>query len=55
MKNITVIDYGMSNLHSVIKSFQKVSDKRYKVCVATTNEDLEIASMIVLPGQGAAK
>ena len=55
MKNITVIDYGMSNLHSVIKSFQKVSDKRYKVCVATTNEDLEKASMIVLPGQGAAK
>ena len=55
MKNITVIDYGMSNLHSVIKSFQKVSDKKYKVCVATTNEDLEKASMIVLPGQGAAK
>ena len=55
MKNITVIDYGMSNLHSVIKSFQKVSNKKYKVCVATTNEDLEKASMIVLPGQGAAK
>ena len=43
MKNITVIDYGMSNLHSVIKSFQKVSDKNYKVCVATTNEDLELS------------
>ena len=55
MKNITVIDYGMSNLHSVIKSFQKVSSKKYKVCVATTNEDLAKASMIVLPGQGAAK
>ena len=55
MKNITVIDYGMSNLHSVIKSFQKVSNKKYKVCVATANEDLEKASMIVLPGQGAAK
>ena len=55
MKNITVIDYGMSNIHSVIKSFQKVSDKKYKVCIATTNEDLEKASMIVLPGQGAAK
>ena len=55
MKNITVIDYGMSNLHSVIKSFQKASNKKYKVCVATTNEDLKKASMIVLPGQGAAK
>ena len=41
MKNITVIDYGMSNLHSVIKSFQKVTNKKYKVCVASTNEDLE--------------
>ena len=55
MKNIAVIDYGMSNLHSVIKSFQKASNKKYSVCVATTNEDLKKASMIVLPGQGAAK
>ena len=55
MKNIAVIDYGMSNLHSVIKSFQKVSNKKYKLYVATTNQDLEKASIIVLPGQGAAK
>ena len=55
MKNIAVIDYGMSNLHSVIKSFQKVSNKKYKLCVAPTNQDLEKASIIVLPGQGAAK
>ena len=55
MKNIAVIDYGMSNLHSVIKSFQKVSNKKYKLCVATTSKDLETASIIVLPGQGAAK
>ena len=55
MKNIAVIDYGMSNLHSVIKSFQKVSNKKYKLCVATTNEELKKASIIVLPGQGAAK
>ncbi len=55
MKNIAVIDYGMSNLHSVVKSFQKVSNKKYKLCVATTNQDLEKASIIVLPGQGAAK
>ena len=55
MKNIAVIDYGMSNLHSVIKSFQKVSNKKYKLCVATTSQDLEKSSIIVLPGQGAAK
>ncbi len=55
MKKIAVIDYGMSNLHSVIKSFQKASDKRYNLHVVTSEKDLEDASMIVLPGQGAAK
>ena len=55
MKKIAVIDYGMSNLHSVIKSFQKVSNKRYKLCVVTSEKDLKEASLVVLPGQGAAK
>ena len=55
MKKIAVIDYGMSNLHSVIKSFQKASDKRYKLCVVTSEKKLKDASMIILPGQGAAK
>ena len=34
MNKIAVIDYGMSNLHSVVKAFQKVVDKNYSVYVA---------------------
>ena len=45
----------MSNLHSVIKSFQKASDKKYKLSVVTSEKELKEASMIILPGQGAAK
>ncbi len=55
MKKIAVIDYGMSNLHSVIKAFQKVTDKNYKLYIANSSEDLDSASIIILPGQGAAR
>jgi len=54
MKKISVIDYGMSNLHSVLKSFQKVIDKKYSLSIAKTIKDLEDSSIIILPGQGAA-
>lgn len=54
MKKIAVIDYGMSNLHSVLKSFQKVIDKNYTLAVAKSIKDLDTASIIILPGQGAA-
>jgi len=54
MKKISVIDYGMSNLHSVLKSFQKVIDKKYSLSIAKTIKDLQDASIIILPGQGAA-
>ena len=54
MKKIAVIDYGMSNLHSVIKAFQKVTDKNYKLYIANSSKDLDSASIIILPGQGAA-
>ncbi len=55
MKKIAVIDYGMSNLHSVTKAFQKVVDKNCKLYIANTSKDLDDASFIVLPGQGAAR
>ena len=54
MKKIAVIDYGMSNLHSVLKSFQKVINKNYYLSIAQTSNDIEDASILVLPGQGAA-
>ena len=55
MNKIAVIDYGMSNLHSVVKAFQKVVDKNYSVYVANSEEKLKKASVVILPGQGAVK
>tara|TARA_B100001093_G_scaffold515681_1_gene592534 strand:- start:1516 stop:2148 length:633 start_codon:yes stop_codon:yes gene_type:complete len=54
MKTISVIDYGMSNLHSVLKSVQKVINKNYNLSIAYTSKDIEKASILILPGQGAA-
>ena len=54
MKNIAVIDYGMSNLHSVLKSFKKVINRDYKISIAYSSKDIKDASILVLPGQGAA-
>ena len=54
MKKIAVIDYGMSNLHSVLKSFQKVINKNYYLSIAHSSKDIKDASILVLPGQGAA-
>ena len=54
MKNIAVIDYGMSNLHSVLKSLKKVINKNYNLSIAYSSRDIEDASLLVLPGQGAA-
>ena len=55
MKKIAVIDYGMSNLHSVVKAFEKVVDKNYKLYISNSSQDLDSSSIIILPGQGAAR
>lgn len=47
---ITIIDYGMGNLHSVQKAFEKVGAD---VCVSPKPEDIRRAGAIVLPGVGA--
>ena len=54
MKKIVVIDYGMSNLHSVLKSFQKVINKNYDLSIAYSSKDIKDSSILILPGQGAA-
>ena len=55
MKTIAIIDYGMSNLHSVVKAFEKVVDKNYKLYISNSSQDLDSSSIIILPGQGAAR
>jgi glutamine amidotransferase len=50
---VAVIDYGMGNLHSVLKSIEAVNDAGAEV-VLTSDPDVVIrADKVVFPGQGA--
>lgn len=49
---IAIIDYGMGNLRSVQKAFEKVGAK---ALITQNPKDLNIAEKIVLPGVGAMK
>lgn len=53
MKQVTIIDYGSGNLHSINKAFEKQAAGNFIVKVSDTAEDIEKASHIVLPGVGA--
>ena len=46
---IVIIDYGMGNLGSVLKSFKKVHDN---VIISSSKEEIERAKKLVLPGVG---
>ena len=51
---IAIIDYGSGNLHSTLKSFEKMGNEVGRKVILTHNPDeLESASHIVLPGVGA--
>jgi len=50
MNNISLIDYGMGNMHSIAKALEHVGGK---VQMVKTAEELSHASRIVLPGVGA--
>ena len=45
-----IIDYGMGNLRSVQKAFERVGTKADYICSA---EEIASAQRIVLPGVGA--
>ncbi|HEC65540.1 MAG TPA: imidazole glycerol phosphate synthase subunit HisH, partial [bacterium] len=49
---IAIIDYGMGNLRSVEKAFEKVG---FDAVVTDKSETIEKADKIVLPGVGAFK
>ena len=49
---ISIIDYGMGNLRSVEKAFEKVG---YRSVITNNSETLEKSDKIVLPGVGAFK
>lgn len=54
MTQVTIIDYGSGNLHSIAKAFELEAKKSgIKVKVSSDAEDIKKASHIVLPGVGA--
>ena len=55
MATISVIDYGMGNIHSVAKALQQVSDRKDKIYITSSIKEIKESSHIVFPGQGAAK
>ena len=54
MKTIVIVDYGMSNLSSVIKATEYVAPNS-NVIVSSDLEEINNADKIIFPGQGAAK
>jgi glutamine amidotransferase len=54
MKQVTIIDYGSGNLHSIAKAFEREA-REGELIVKLTDNPLEIenATHIVLPGVGA--
>ena len=54
MKTIAIIDYGMSNLSSVLKAAEHVAPND-NVIVSSSLNEINDADKIIFPGQGAAK
>ncbi len=55
MQTIAVIDYGMGNLHSVVKALEHVVEKKQKVILTSSQQEVAKADKVVFPGQGAAR
>lgn len=54
MSQVTIIDYGSGNLHSIAKAFEKeAGSRKLKVVVSDKASDVDKASHIILPGVGA--
>ncbi|MDM8548075.1 imidazole glycerol phosphate synthase subunit HisH [Candidatus Venteria ishoeyi] len=53
MKTLAVIDYGMSNLHSVSRACEHVAGKNWKVQISSEADAVMAADKVVFPGQGA--
>ena len=54
MQTIAVIDYGMGNLHSVVKALEHVAPDQ-KIVLTNNLDSINNADRIVFPGQGAAR
>jgi len=55
MKSVAVIDYGASNLRSVVRALEFVAEGQHAITVCDTAESILQADKIVFPGQGAIR
>ncbi len=55
MQSVAVIDYGASNLRSVVKALEHVASTSHVIRVCTTPEEILSADRIIFPGQGAIR
>jgi len=53
MMNVAVIDYGMGNLHSVLKSIEAVNDIGAHIELTSDPDYVLRADKVIFPGQGA--
>ncbi len=52
-QTVTIVDYGMGNLHSVKKAVEHVANANTRVIVSNQAKDIDRADRVILPGQGA--
>ena len=55
MNKVVVLDYGSSNLRSVVKALKYVAGEDHSVTLSADPELIRAADRIVFPGQGAIK
>ena len=53
MSTVAVIDYGGSNLRSVVKALESVAGDRHRIVVSDDAAEIGAADRVVFPGQGA--
>jgi glutamine amidotransferase len=54
VEKVVIVDYGMSNLHSVYSAFKKVASDKFEIEICQDSKEIDNADRIVFPGQGAA-
>lgn len=54
METVAVIDYGMGNLHSVVRALEHESGADQRILLTDDPDTLREADRLVFPGQGAA-
>ena len=54
MEKVAIVDYGMSNLHSVYSALAHVADDHVDIQVTSDINEIDNADRVVFPGQGAA-